>query len=131
MPYFDFHILSMQMLMFNFFGIPELMTVLGGVPAFVIAAAPSVASSFTRFYLLAAASVALILGIGLLVRGGPTLTIPPMLIVLPTVGIALGLLIRQSQVLWRDVLAIALVLPAALGAIMFLMNSYGQNNCWP
>jgi hypothetical protein len=131
MPSFNLGILGGQLLLMNMFGVPEIMGVVAGIPAFLIAAYPpnvglrryAPTLSFTVLVALVVALVGamrsgfwgFLFAVGLIAAGA-------------VIGIWTRALLAEFRWIW---LLAGILLALAAGSVVFSFGHYGQNNCWP
>lgn len=129
MPSFDMDILLGQMLLLNMLFAPEIMGIVAGIPAFIIAAAPGAFDlrrrwlplAFGALGALAFLAVALRSGWSLLLFGGGLLG----------AGALIGFCERTIAAFRRFWFPLGVLLALAIGGVVFMFGHYGQNNCWP
>jgi hypothetical protein len=130
MPLFSVGILAGQLLLLNLFGVPEILGIVAGIPAFLIAASPDHLDLRRHwltlgFSLLGVAAIVLVGAmragmLGSLVLGS-----------LIAAGALIGFWTRALEEFRRFWLPIGILLALLVGSIVFAFGHYGQNNCWP
>jgi hypothetical protein len=125
MPSFSLSILEGQLLQASIFGAFEILALIVGFPAFLLASAPSHLTNLQRGWITAGCAVPVILiGIASLLGGSPFFGLTPFM------GVGLGYLIRARPRFWPYVLVASFPAALLLGAAIFALLPYGQSNCW-
>ncbi|MGA8575790.1 MAG: hypothetical protein WB609_08950 [Candidatus Cybelea sp.] len=127
---FNLGILAGQLLVLNMFGAPEIMGMVAGIPAFLIAAFPDNVNLrrdglFLAFTLLAIVAIALVAAM----RAGWQGFL--LFVALIGAGSLLGFWTRALEEFRQFWLPIGILLALSVAGVIFLYGHYGQNNCWP
>jgi hypothetical protein len=130
MPSFSLRILAGQLLLYNVLGVPEIATLVAGIPAFFFAACPAPRVILRRPLVWGLACVTVI-ALYAVLSGNGTGDAIRMIFAAVASGVAIGLGVRYLRRIRVWVLPMAFVAACLLGAIIFSFGQYGQANCWP